>query len=89
VPLEIPASAYQGVDQPVPVVGVANVLVVNKAMAENLAYDITRILFEKQGQLAAIHPEARNLSLTSAPAGSPADYHPGAMRYYREKNAWR
>ena len=28
-----------------------------------LAYDITRVLFEKQPELAGIHPEARNLSL--------------------------
>jgi hypothetical protein len=88
-PLDIRASAYPDVEQPVPVVGVANVLVVNRAMAEDLAYDITRVLFEKQGELAAIHPEARNLALSTAVAGSPADYHAGAIRYYREKGAWR
>lgn len=84
-PLTIPAGAYPGVTASVPVVGVANVLVVNGSMAEPLAYDITRILFEKQPDLAAIHPEARNLSLQTATKGSPAPFHPGAVRYYREK----
>jgi uncharacterized protein len=84
-PLEIPAAAYPGLGAPVPVVGVANVLVVNRAMDEQLAYDITRIIFEKQQELAAIHPEARNLSLRTATKGSPAEFHPGALRFYRER----
>lgn len=83
--LDVPAGAYRGVASPVAVVGVANVLVVNRSMPEPLAYDITRLLFEKQGELAGIHPEARNLSLDAAVAGSPVDFHPGAERYYRER----
>jgi len=85
-PLEIPAGAYRGLTAAIPVVGVANVLVVNRSMDEPLAYDITRLLFEKRGDLAAIHPEARNLSLQTATKGSPAEFHPGAVRFYREKN---
>jgi TRAP transporter TAXI family solute receptor len=86
-PLDIPAGAYPGMTAPVPVVGVANVLVVNRSMEEALAYDITRVLFERQADLAAIHPEARNLSLERATAGSPAEFHPGALRFYRERQA--
>lgn len=84
-PLRVPASAYPGVTQEVPVVGVANVLVVNRAMDEQLAYDITRILFEQQQELAAIHPEARHLSIDTATTGSPAEFHPGALRYYKTR----
>ena len=53
------------------VVGVANVLVVNRSMPDDLAYDITRVLFEKKSELAAIHPEAAHLSLERAAVGSP------------------
>lgn len=84
-PLELPAAAYPGLAAAVPVVGVANVLVVNRSMDEQLAYDITRVLFEQQPALAGIHPEARNLSLATATKGSPAAFHPGAMRFYRER----
>jgi TRAP transporter TAXI family solute receptor len=86
---EIPASTYPGVTAPVPVVGVANVLVVNSSMPEDLAYNITRVLVENQSELAAIHPEARHLSLQSAVHGSPAPFHPGAIKYYREKGVWK
>ena len=82
-PLTIPAGVYPDVQSPVAVVGVANVLVVNEAMPEALAYDITRVLFEKQPELAQIHPEARNLSMATAQKGSPVAFHPGALRYFR------
>jgi hypothetical protein len=87
-PLEIPSTAYPGLSAAVPVVGVANVLVVNRTMPDDLAYDITRVIFERQSDLAAIHPEARKLSLSTATTGSPAEFHPGAIRFYREKQAW-
>ena len=83
--LEIPAGAYRGIVASVPVVAVANVLVVNRSMPEQLAYDITRILFEKQPELAAIHPEARHLSLDTATKGSPGEFHPGALRFFKER----
>jgi len=86
-PLTLPADAYPGLGAPVPVVGVANVLVVNRSMSEDLAFDITRTLIENRGELAEIHPEARNLSLQTAVKGSPAAFHPGALRYYRQAGA--
>jgi TRAP transporter TAXI family solute receptor len=84
---EIPRGAYPGIDAAVPVVGVANVLVVNASMPGQLAYDITRTLFENQTELARIHPEARNLSLETATKGSPVAFHQGAVRYYTERGA--
>jgi uncharacterized protein len=87
----LPPGGYKGMTGGVPVVGSFNLLVVNKSMDEQLAYDVTRLLFEKQSELGAIHPEARKLSLdTAAVAGaSPADFHPGAVRFYREKGVWK
>jgi TRAP transporter TAXI family solute receptor len=88
-PLEIPAGAYRGVDHAVAVVGVANVLVVNRSMPDDLAHDITRVLFDKKSELAAIHPEAAQLSHERGASGSPAEYHAGALTYYAEQKAKR
>ena len=88
LPVTIAASAYPGLSSPTDVVGVANLLVVGTSMPEDLAYQITRLLFDRQAQLAAIHPEAANLSLRTAVTGSPAAFHPGAIRFYREKRVW-
>jgi TRAP transporter TAXI family solute receptor len=86
--LVVPAAAYPGLPADVPVVGVANVLVVSAAMSEQLAYDLTRVLFEKHDDLAAIHPEAARLTLASAVQESPAPFHPGAIRFYKERGVW-
>ena len=84
----IPRDTYKA-ERDTPVVAVANLLVVSESMDEQLAYDITRLLFEKQAELAAIHPQARELSLDTALVGSPIPFHPGAIRYYRERSAWK
>jgi TRAP transporter TAXI family solute receptor len=84
----IPKGMYD-VAADVPVVAVANLLVVSEQMPEPLAYDITRLLFERQTELAAIHPQARDLSLDRALTGSPIPFHPGAIRYYRERQVWK
>ena len=84
----IPAATYK-LTADVPVVAVANLLVVSDAMPETLAHDITRILFEQQPTLATIHPQARELSVERAIAGASIPFHPGAIRYYRERGVWK
>jgi TRAP transporter TAXI family solute receptor len=81
----IPADTYPGQTEDVEVVIVPNILVVNGEMDEQLAYDITRILFEGQADLAAAHPAANELTLENATKNSPIPYHPGAIRYYEEQ----
>jgi uncharacterized protein len=84
----IPKATYS-MDADVPVVAVANLLVVSETMPEPLAHDITRLLFDKKAELAAIHPQANDLSLDTALTGSPIPFHPGAIRYYRERGVWK
>ena len=83
----IPKAVY-GLSADVPVVAVANLLVVSETMSETLAHDITRVLFEEQPTLASIHPQARELALESATKGATIPFHPGAIRFYRERGAW-
>jgi TRAP transporter TAXI family solute receptor len=87
-PYVIPRGAYN-LEQDVQAVAVTNVLVVSDTMPESLAYDITRVIFEQQPVLATIHPQAKELTLASAVDGSPIPFHPGAIRYYRERGAWK
>jgi TRAP transporter TAXI family solute receptor len=87
--LVIPGGTYPGRSSDVGVVAVANILVVDERMNDDLAYDLTRVLFDKQKEIAAVHPEGARLTLETAIAGSPAPFHPGAIRYYRERAVWK
>jgi TRAP transporter TAXI family solute receptor len=83
----IPRAAY-GLPGDVPVVAVANVLVVSETMPEALAHDITRVLFDEQPTLATIHSQAQELTLATATKGATIPFHPGAIRFYKERGAW-
>jgi uncharacterized protein len=87
--LVIPKGTYSGVNYDSGSVGVANALVVKDTMSDELAYELTKVLFDRQPDLAAIHPEAKKLKLDTAVGGSPAPFHPGAIRYYEERGAWK
>ncbi|HSL21757.1 MAG TPA: TAXI family TRAP transporter solute-binding subunit [Vicinamibacterales bacterium] len=81
---DVPAGVY-GNPAPVSMTAMANVLVVSRDMPDDLAYSITRAVFEHLDELHAVHPEARKLTVKSAAQPSPAAFHPGAARYYRER----
>lgn len=84
----IPKDAYK-MDADVKVSGTANLLVVHADMEEALAYAITKTLFDQQAELVKVHAEAKNLKLESAVVGSPIDFHPGAIKFYKEKGVWK
>lgn len=86
-PYTLRAGLYEGVDQPVQTVGIPNVLVVNAAMSDELAYQITKTLFEKVDELRAIHSAANDTTVEFSLTSTPIPLHPGALRYYQETGA--
>lgn len=76
---------YKGVDEDVPVAAATNLLAVHERMPEALAYQITKIVLERTADLAAVHKAASEITLKSAVLGSPLPFHPGALRYFKEK----
>lgn len=82
----IPAKSYPGQDKDVQVIDVWNLLVVHEKIDEKLAHDITKVVFERKADLAAVHSEGANIDLSKQyELGSPIPFHPGAVRYFTEK----
>ena len=82
----IPSGTYKGVSEDVPTIAVPNYLVVNEAMDEQLAFDLTKLLFDHKQDLVAVHPEAKNLDPQAASEViAPIELHPGAQRYFDEQ----
>lgn len=82
----IPKGTYGGVEADVPVATITNLLAVHERMDEPLAYQITKLLYERTPDLVAVHQAAKEITLKSGVVGSPIPFHPGALRYYKEKN---
>lgn len=81
----IPANTYTGQDKDVPSAAVVNYLVTSSAVSDDLAYQMTKLIYESLPELANAHAAGREIKLENAATGSPVPLHPGAMRYYREK----
>jgi uncharacterized protein len=85
VPVTIPAHTYTGQDKDVPTAAVINYLVTSSAVSDDLAYQMTKLIFESLPELANSHAAGKEISLAKAPLDSPIPLHPGAVRYYKEK----
>jgi TRAP transporter TAXI family solute receptor len=85
VSVMIPANTYTGQDKDVPTAAVINYLVTSSTVSDDLAYQMTKLVFESLPELANSHAAGREIKLENAAMGSPVPLHPGAIRYYKEK----
>lgn len=83
----IPAGTYEGQDADVQTAAVQNYLVTHSDVPEDVVYAMTKSLFENLDDMVAAHAAAKDIKLEGAAANPPAPLHPGAERYYQEKNA--
>ena len=81
----IPAGTYEGQESDVPTVSIANYLVTHSDVSDELAYQMTKLLFENIETLTSSHQAAAQIKLESALEGMPIPLHPGAERFYREQ----
>jgi TRAP transporter TAXI family solute receptor len=77
-------GSYNGVDEDIAVLGIPNVLTVSSEMSDDLAYSITKAMFENIAELQAVHPAANETTIDFTIAATPVPLHPGAIRYYEE-----
>jgi TRAP transporter TAXI family solute receptor len=85
VSVTIPANTYTGQDKDVPSAAVINYLVTSSAVSDDLAYQMTKLVYESLPELANSHAAGKEIKLEKAAMGSPIPLHPGAIRYYKEK----
>ncbi|WP_163574157.1 TAXI family TRAP transporter solute-binding subunit [Halomonas faecis] len=86
-PYELRAGLYEGMEEGVQTIGIPNVLAVSSEMDEELAYQITKMLFERTDELIEVHPAANDTTVKFSTDSTPIAFHPGALRYYEEVDA--
>jgi TRAP transporter TAXI family solute receptor len=77
----VPADTY-GLPGDVATIAVPNLLVVSDAMPDDVAQEVTAAIFEHLDDLAAVHPEAKNISPETATDTGEVPLHPGAQAYF-------
>ncbi|MDG9759931.1 MULTISPECIES: TAXI family TRAP transporter solute-binding subunit [Pseudomonas] len=83
----IPAGTYDGQDADVPTVAITNILVSHEGVSDEVAYQMTKLMFDNLGRLGTAHSAAKDIKLETAAKNLPIPLHPGAERFYKEAGA--
>jgi TRAP transporter TAXI family solute receptor len=82
----IPKGTYPGQTVDNKATAVANLLVANANMSDQTVYNIVKTIFDRRPDLIAVHKTAADIKLEmQKPDASPVPWHPGAVKYFKEK----
>jgi hypothetical protein len=84
---KVPAGTYKNQAQDVMTVAVNAVLIAGNDLSADVVYGLTKALFDNQAELATAHAKGKELNIQYAVQGVSIPYHPGALKYYKEKGA--
>lgn len=88
-PAVIPAGTYRGQTDAYEGLDVGSMHLIAAADAdEELIYQVTRVLYENRDGVQARHPAGRSINPENVVRSTGTDFHPGAIRYYREIGIW-
>jgi len=87
----IPAGSYQGVEEPVTVIGVGSPILANKEVSKERIYEITKLIFSDDAQK---HMKSVYTTWDIVPGIDLADQlgiplHPGVEQYYQEEGIFK
>jgi TRAP transporter TAXI family solute receptor len=81
----VPKGAYKGVEADVPTVAVMAILVARAEMEEEMAYKITKVIFDNLADIERAHAKGKEVKLETALNGMSIPLHPGAEKFFKEK----
>jgi len=82
----IKKGSYPGQDKDNQVATVWNAMVVGDTVPDDIAYKITKTVFDHLDEWATVHKEALNVKLENQKqANSAVPFHPGALKFFAEK----
>jgi len=84
-PSTIKAGAYKSLTRDIQALAVWNFAITHKDTDANFVYEVVKATFENVQALKETHPSAAETLLENAKF-SVVPYHPGAVKYFQEKN---
>ncbi|MEO6269962.1 MAG: TAXI family TRAP transporter solute-binding subunit [Lautropia sp.] len=83
--VQLPANSYKGQTEAVDTLAVMAIWTTHDGVPENLAYEVTKALYENVAIMGQVHVQGKNIGPATATAVGTAPIHPGALRYFKEK----
>ena len=83
--VELSGGQYNGVEEPVPTIGVWNVMICQSTLETDMVYKLVKALYENNDYLLKIHPSAAYTTPENAVKYSPIPLHPGTIKYLKEQ----
>ena len=80
----MPANTYNGQTADVSTIAIRNFLVTHEGVSTEMAYRMTKSMFDNLPDLHAAHAAAKAMTREAAPLNTPVPLHPGAEKFYRE-----
>lgn len=65
-----------------------NAMITSQEMDEEVVYQIVKALYDHNDVYAGSHPACKYWSIDHKPISRTVPYHPGAIRYFKEKGIW-
>jgi TRAP transporter TAXI family solute receptor len=82
----IPKDTYKGMAADNKIASIANILVASADMSDDTAYKIVKTILEKRDELKLVHKAAGEIVASNQKnAATPVPFHPGALKYFKEK----
>jgi TRAP transporter TAXI family solute receptor len=82
----IKAGSYPGQKTDNKNIDVWNILIASDKMSDDMAYKIVKLIFDKKPELVAVHRQASAFEMANQKqSNSSIPFHPGAIKYFKEK----
>jgi uncharacterized protein len=83
-----PGPGLAGVAEPTPIMAYDAVMVTHAGASEDVVYNMTKALHENADAVSKSSPTLRGFTQTGMAKPTTVQYHPGAIKYYKEKGLW-
>ncbi|HUP25758.1 MAG TPA: TAXI family TRAP transporter solute-binding subunit [Thermoanaerobaculia bacterium] len=85
----IPAGTYRGLDQDFQALDVGSMhLITGADVPDDLVYEVTKAIWDLRDQVTSRHPAGRDIRADNVTRDVGTEFHPGAVRFYREIGIW-
>ena len=81
-----PGPIFTGVDKPMKVYSFDNVLIASDKVPDEFVYKILDLMEKNKAELVAVQPVLREFTPAFGYKQYGVPYHPGALKYFKEKN---